>query len=660
MATKEIVIKHSAAALQFIAQTALNVLPKVAQYSGLTGPLFTLAKDILGDNWEKFLFDSKLKSTAPEKLNHDVLKISVKAVKLALIAAVDYYESVGKIETKDSNNLKTKISEISKQISADSVTWGDVKTSEIIDFDNHGIKTESNFFIALSEKFEGLEEITEQPDFEERFGNYFHIYFSEYLKEKNSPAWIAYEKETLNVILNAVNKLNDTFDVKEIQRTIEQAIAKYVDNFQANNANTMVLTGDGNGKIFVERSQNNNKPVVSFEELRNFIDGKIYYYKYNNNLPVPVFELNEETFDYLTGKIKRNDIFVKRIIEAIKDNCISQNSSMQRFYETIGREGLSKYFDNAKKYISESFVSIIGEQLRQLFCIEENKYIEKCRFIMERTLDLVIFSFLAQLWDDVHKQTLSLPAENYLYNQFAGLFKMNSLKIESRINLLRWLIGIYKEQKTGQDILFIADILKIADKFDENGELYTTCIDLEQLDTNSTALDCYYAEKYLTVFFENFRFLVNYKIASMKKIEYFHIKNIDKRYLYCTTIGGSATEKEERKFDNSQQPDNALFSNAVLLYKGSDSTQNINLFPFVIDYNALILEKLTRIAFFKSNAFDEKKLEYAYINDKEELELEYKSITQHNTDEDMKQYNINCVFDAFRKIQKTLFQIQTN
>ncbi|MDR1167796.1 MAG: hypothetical protein LBK53_02755, partial [Heliobacteriaceae bacterium] len=183
---------------------------------------------------------------------------------------------------------------------------------------------------------------------------------------------------------------------------------------------------------------------------------------------------------------------------------------------------------------------------------------------------------------------------------------------------------------------------------------------------NPTVLDCFFAEKHLTVFFEKFSFLASYKVASMKKIEFFNIKNIDAGYLHhYVNLGYSrkSIEVEERSFDNCSETVNSLFTNAVLLYKGNSYTKNINLFPFVIDYNALTLEKNSKIAFFSQPAFDEDCLEYAFLDTDETFDLEYKGIVQQKgnknvvflTDEDMKIYSKDCVLTTFRMIQEKLF-----
>ena len=241
-----------------------------------------------------------------------------------------------------------------------------------------------------------------------------------------------------------------------------------------------------------------------------------------------------------------------------------------------------------------------------------------------------------------------------------------NLKTEEQIALLRKLILIYKNHQTESPILLISDILNIADQFEKDAELYSISTKLELSGNNPTILDCYFAEKQLIAFFEKFSFLVNYKVASMKKIEYFNIKNLDAGYLHhYVNLGYSrkSLETEERNFDNRANSISSLFTNAVLLYKGNDYAENINLFPFVIDYNALTLEKNSKIALFRQPAFDEECLEYVFLDTDEVFELEYKGIAEQKdnknvvflTDDDMIIYNKDSVLTTFRMIEEKLF-----
>lgn len=268
---------------------------------------------------------------------------------------------------------------------------------------------------------------------------------------------------------------------------------------------------------------------------------------------------------------------------------------------------------------------------------------------------MVIFAFLSQLWDDVCVGTIKLSGGIPLRKHFPIA--------ENQITLLRNLIRIYCEQKPDNNILLISDILAIADQFDENGEVYVASAELKNLSDNPTILDCYFAEKQLTAFFEKFSFLVNYKVVSMKKIECFNIKNIGINYLHHHDYLGR--DKKTNIYDEMISP---LFSYAVLLFKGDDYTQNINLFPFAIDINALNFDNtVSRISFFRQPVRDKPRLKYDYLKKEKDgdsdFELEYKGIARQKakdnmpflTDEEMRTYNKDCVYNTFNIIGEQLF-----
>jgi len=659
-----------------IAGTAATILAGVNPTTLAALPL-NIATNLLSSKLNDVELINRLKNIPPEKLNNDIFRVSRSAVKLALKATIDSFE----IEYDISKRLKKKVDEICNQLEDNSI-WDNITTKDIIDCESNLSENDSKWSDLFSNELNGEYDIFENTEFGEKFQIYFYLYFGEYLKT-DQPAYIAYEREMQKIILNAVNDLKITLNSQSINLAIKESIAKYIEEIPIIEVNTgeikqeiqelrkyfqtkkIIIREIKADKLLIEIPPNEIKEIGNnYGELNAIIADK-YYFEYNNHL-YPINELNEETFYYLTGKIKCNQLFTKRIIESIKNDCAQQHA---KFYGYIEQEGTSwsvipRYCAGGMQIISENFVGIIGEQLHKLFAIGkennvEDKYIKKCLYIVNRALDLVIFTFLSQLWDDVHTQKLILPTEKLL----RGLFTMN-LEMAERIALLRHLNGIYKEQKINDEMSFITDVLKISDQFNEDNELYAACTSLEKLGKNSTILDCYFAEKYMTVFFESFRFLVNYKIASMKKIEYYNIKNVNVGYLHhYVNAGYKSKEEEKRNFNNCNETINSLFTNAVLLYKGMDYTKNINLFPFVIDYNALTLEKNSKIAFFKQEGFNENELEYTFLDTAETFELEYKGIVQQRgdtnvvflTDEDMKVYNKDCVFDTFREIQKELF-----
>jgi hypothetical protein len=693
---------------------AIPVLAVAGALGGaaLPGNLVNIASGLLtsviGNKITSHDLINRLKHASPDKLNHDILKMSGEAVKFTVNRIViDYKEKLPKNQLKEiEKEIGKIIDDTNSQI--DGENWiKELNTKDVINYADGFNNYEINLTNLPLESVTAIDKlVTDNPFstfFDERFRKYFKLYFGELLKEdKYRPAFIAYSREKQNMILAAVQQDNEKIQEKlsshEFVSALKDEFQKYIEELSSQAVPQAILEEilketqkqrekqdsyfktniisiqKSNRGLAIQKTNKVEGVVNNYHELKEYTND-VYYFKYNNDFYF-IDELNEEAFDYLTGTIKYNQIFVKQIIEAIKDDCSEQ---YLKFYGNIEKKGsdwntIDRLFNRGTEIISESFIGIMKKQLGNLFAIgkdteesiEKNreKYIVKCNYIVKRTLDLVIFSFLSQLWDDVgnNKIKLKLPAEED--------FNMNQNRKE-QLALLCSLITVYNEHKPDSSMLLIPEVCEISGCFNENGKLYDCCTQLEKLTGNPNLLNCYYAEKQLTVFFEHFRFLVHYKLVSMKKIEYFKIKKRDDAagYLHHYVNIGNEIEScgvEERKFDSSDKTVTSLFTNAVLLYRGEDYTCNINLFPFVIDYNALVLEKEPNIAFFFDSSEDGK-LDYSYIDNNESVKLKHENIVRQKlklggskhdvylTDDDLKIYNKDCVIDTFHMIQESLF-----
>jgi|GEM_PF-2416269 len=646
----------------------------------------------------------EFKTNHPDSLNHDVLDLSKAALDLSITEGIGKpykkkIKELGKI-TKD---IEKQIDEQIKILESDAKSWkfSDNDAIRFVDFKDNSLE------LLAAETVLKLEPICEELPFNDYFKTNFprvyQIYFGELLKKPEyNKALIAYQRQVQNLLMEAIHQKNNGLTNEEIEKISEKIntiaskdITNAIDEINKslqdiNNqlgeiqdtikkyfeSKKFIIREVNTERLIIEIPPNNVMSVAnSYAALNAIIEDNYYYFEHNNRL-YSVDELTEETFDYLTGKIKYNQLFTKRIIEVIKSDCEQQ---YPEFYNRIKNKALSwdttSLCEEGQEKISENFAGIIGAQLYELFGIgkeqstEKNvKYIKKCRYIVKRTLDLIIFAFKSKLWDDLCSKKVKLSDGNSLNDYFPIE--------EKHITLLRNLIRIYSEQKIDDTVLLIPDIIHIADQFDENGELYIAYSQLEKLGNNPTILDCYFAEKHLITFFEYFSFLVSYKLVSMKKIECFNIKNIGTDYLHHHDNLGlgddkKATEEkiQKRNYHICCEKVNSMFTYALLLYKGDDYTQNINLFPFVIDINALNFEPISRIAFFRKSVLDKPRLQYAYLltgkgkDDNKYFELEYKGIVSQKekndviflTDDEMKIYNKDCVYTTFKKIEKQLF-----
>ena len=614
----------------------------------------------------EFELGERLKNVKPEHLNHDIFRVSKSAVKLALKATIDNYQ----IDDDNRKKIKKKVDEICKQL--DDHILNDITVKDIIKYESNITDDGLKWSDAFSEELKATNGIFKDENFDKSFRSYFHLYFGEYLK-KDHAAFIAYEREMQKMIFDAINELKG----ENISEVIKESISKYIKEIPVVTINSEMQEEFQKEfqelkkyfeqkeivaifKIDADEIHIEGRPPIDFDyqQLQKVFDGK-YQFKYRGDTYY-VDQINEETFDYLLGKTKYNQIFTKRIIEAIKSDCYQQYPEL---YDDIAAEGsawnTTSLCREGQDMISENFVGIIGEQLFELFAIgdeqgdEKNtKYFEKCRYIVKRTLDLIIFAFLSQLWDDLCNKKIELPD---------GIPLRKYFPIENHITLLHNLIQIYRKHKTDDTALLIPDILAIADQFDENGELCTTYSKLMKSVDKPDILNCYFAENNLSTFFEKFRFLVNYNIVSMKKIECINIKNVSTNYLHHHDYLG-----RDKKTNICREMDKPLFSYAVLLYRGNDYIKNINLFPFAIDINALNFDNnVSRIAFINQPVRDKHRLKYTYFDTGKDVDppVEYKEIIQQKgkdnvvflTDEEMKIYNKDCVYITFKKIEEQLF-----
>ena len=140
-----------------------------------------------------------------------------------------------------------------------------------------------------------------------------------------------------------------------------------------------------------------------------------------------------------------------------------------------------------------------------------------------------------------------------------------------------------------------------------------------------TSLDCYEAEKQITTLLSCLSFLAGYRMVSIKTINYEEMRNSQAYFLHkYTSLGISA--KSEINSEHVNYTEEPINTDAVLLFNGHYS-KSINLFPFVIDFNALAFEEGgVKICFFTSRNLEDEILDYRFLDDNSEINIEFKSI----------------------------------
>ncbi|HMX42030.1 MAG TPA: hypothetical protein PKD78_16950, partial [Saprospiraceae bacterium] len=113
-----------------------------------------------------------------------------------------------------------------------------------------------------------------------------------------------------------------------------------------------------------------------------------------------------------------NEHLTRHLILAIQPYSVAATRFLEKVRSLPDWYAHPQAGDKAREILAYSFVGVIGIQLSKLFAIgkEEfaentlHKYVEKCLQLARRSLDLVVFTLISQLWEEQRKQPRSLEA----------------------------------------------------------------------------------------------------------------------------------------------------------------------------------------------------------------------------------------------------------
>ena len=376
--------------------------------------------------------------------------------------------------------------------------------------------------------------------------------------------------------------------------------------------------------------------------------------------------INEANFGFVTGKKAFNEALTKAIIEAIKDHCVPAQKFYSRVKDIANWEQQARISDKAKEIIAYSFVGVVGIQLSKLMAIgkeafsdtKQHKYIKKCITIVKRSLDLVNFTLISKLWDiqKAKSITFSETEQNALRQFFDRNFEQS---VAEQFELLSTLQALFSNHN-------IAPPFAELDFPKHQNALKEVCTTIQELNQNLdrgeySLVDCFTAETQLATLFQAFNFLVQYNMASIKRIGYKQVRHANPRYLHRFAALGIDSKANVDAEKVAYTPD-TVNTDAVLVYKGQDYKENINLFPLVIDYNALTFEHGVKICFYQGKDIADGSLEFRFLEDESTIHVESQGIVKEDTDynqlmlkeESQIALNLEQVVIAFEEARRTL------
>lgn len=402
-----------------------------------------------------------------------------------------------------------------------------------------------------------------------------------------------------------------------------------------------------------------NKQLSEFREIIESLHAKLF--RVGENL----YNLDDiEAGNFLAAideKHTLNSTLAKELVELFPDN-----SEIEKWINDLP-EGVRKswelqqeYLNDAKKMLQENFVWIIGWELRRLFAIGENRkptqdeiddYIHICLRCHRTVIQVVNYLLILKLRDE-KKLNSKLPTD---YPEIQSFFGVATPTFKSNRDLLNVLVKLFKEQ----GIEFPFPEMGQVDLFSDSSSFSKACDKLEGLPSrNPFGLgSCHTAEYNLAQVLKTFPFFTNIKSFTVKRIEYENVPHADPQYVKDFQV----LENKSNYVRIDGKP-NYSYSFQI---KGEQTDSGFNLFPLVLDYNALVNASDFQI-FLYQRRIGNSGLEFYNINTGAEDKLVFSGKRQsfnpmeNQQKEDFeKKYRTDLVIVQFQDLMNTLLGQKT-
>ena len=250
----------------------------------------------------------------------------------------------------------------------------------------------------------------------------------------------------------------------------------------------------------------------------------------------------------------------------------------------------------AQEAIMNSYSNILGDHLRAIFAIgkekysedQQERYIDKCITVAKTALQLLCFTYISDLWNKKRKKDFDLkgdmPEEYIVLKRFFEYAIGKEYDLDSYFKLFLSLNNVYLKQQLSMPVALLENLYE---QLKPDSNFYIACTQLSLIQKTRTGdkytdKNCDLAEINLTTFLCSLSFLASWKMVSIKSVDYTDIKNMEPRYLHKFVHLGKYVATTSVNYLSSP-----INTDAILLFKDTYVRDNINLFPFILDYTAL-------------------------------------------------------------------------
>ena len=272
-----------------------------------------------------------------------------------------------------------------------------------------------------------------------------------------------------------------------------------------------------------------------------------------------------------------------------------------------------------RQAIMDCLPAPIGDQIRRLFALDEvsKDRLEQLVTTYGSLVELLVFAMLSQLWDAKFK-TANLIVPDESKEVVANYFKMEieELSFYDYLHLITAIRKIFD----ANEVEYFIDELREMRKLLYDDQKYADAhqflqVIKQQLYKDQAKFDakelnalCLQAEGHLSYIFKTLGFVVTYKLVTVKDIGLIKERHKDPAYRVKKVFLDNITAG---LLDEESISTTFTATNSVILLKSKeDLTDYLNLSPFIIDENALIGEKKSKLFFFSH--FDEKTEDWHY------------------------------------------------
>ncbi len=211
----------------------------------------------------------------------------------------------------------------------------------------------------------------------------------------------------------------------------------------------------------------------------------------------------------------------------------------------------------------------------------------------------------------------------------------------------------------------VAELPELLPQLAPESEFVASCWRLQELggalDKNQfSPADCFAAERQLTFLLRQLAFLAQYRMVSIKDIAYQELRNTAPHYLHSYTVLG-IDSKRNVNAERVNYVEAPISTQAILLFRGAYQ-KNVNLFPFLIDLNALTGEVGAKVCFYSHQDLTDGSLNYLFIDDNSLVNITYRQTWKEGEDmnlllldpERRTAYNLDSVFLQFQAAKQAL------